>query len=315
MKNKVSTIALLSVTSFLLFVLGFYSFAWFSNAMKSGDVGFTTGTLAAFKVEIAKIIHPESDDGTPVVITEDDRKFYPCDHENLRIEYESVPETNANGYTVNLEKMTFGIIDNVALLKPDNVVYLKVEIPKKDGDTVNIKLNYNLDADGNFVDIYRTVTEDDVTYQEKLTNDYKVNDENGDTVGIIEAFQSLDSLNLENNCFLRYSLCVSNNSYKENELAGLTYLGIDGEAADEDSLNHYKFNGLPDSDGDGDADDSITVVNSELESAGDNYYIYVRIEPNLNMFVRSIEYISSVMPCYIYFKIQATFEIHDGGAE
>lgn len=46
----------------------------------------------------------------------------------MQIEVDSLPVQNGESYTVALEQMTFGIIDNIALLKPDNVVYLRLTV-------------------------------------------------------------------------------------------------------------------------------------------------------------------------------------------
>lgn len=300
-KTKIASFAVLTVISVLLFSIGFYSFAWFVDRFNSGKVGFGAGELEDNVLEIAKIIHEEGATGE---LDESMREYYLCD--NMQIEYDSLPTENGDSYIVTLDQMSFGFIDNVALLKPDNIVYFRFTVPKNEGDSVDLKFYYNTDADGNFVDIYRSIYDTDgetVLGQEKVTDTDVL--EGG--TGIIDAFQNaeIDGENLD--CFLKFAVCVSNESYEATELSGLEYYGVDGAVANEESDTYYRFNDF------NSTSESVTVVNENIEYAEEFYYVYIRVEPNLSVFGRSIEYISTIMPCYVYFKVNAFFEVHEGG--
>lgn len=299
-KTKIASFAMLTVISVLLFSIGFYSFAWFMERFQSGNVGFEAGKLDDSVLEIAKIIHEEGVSGE---LDESKRQYYPCD--DMKIEYGSLPTETEDGYTVTLDKMSFGFIDNVALLKPDNVVYFRFTVPKVEGDRVDFKFYYNPDEDGNFVDIYKSIYAADgetVLGQEKVLE----TDVLEDGSGIIEAFQNAEIDGEDIDCFLKFAACVSNQSYDATELSGLEYYGVGGAVANEDSDTYYRFNDFSST------SEPITLVNEDIDSAGEFYYVYIRVEPNLSVFGRSIEYISTIMPCYVYFKVNAFFEIYKG---
>ena len=291
-----STLSLFTLCA-LLFVLGFSSYAWFSNLRLSGDIGFTSGEMDDNLLHIAKVVHPS--DNT-VEISESLRSYKLC--ENMQIEHDSLPTQNGDAYTVSIEQMSFGIIDNVALLKPDNVVYLRLSVPKTNGNSVKLKLSYNVGEDGYFADMYENVYADDgetVTEQRKITP----TDTLTDGTMILDSFHSVEGESGANDCFLRYSLLLSNEDIPATELHNMTFIGSDGTAADDSKGNYYKFNGT---------DAPILLKNDDVASAGDYYYVYMKIEPNLGVFGYSIEYISEVMPCYVYFRMQAYFEIYQG---
>lgn len=299
-KNKIISLIMLAVASVLLFTAGFYSLAWFSDVFSSGNVGFGAGKLGDNTLEIARIIHPSNTTNMP---EESARRYYPC--ENMQIEADSLPVQNGESYTVALEQMTFGIIDNIALLKPDNVVYLRLTVPKENGNTVSLKLYYNFDADGNFVDIYRNEYDTDgetVLGQVKITEA----DTLEDGTGVLEAFQGVEAAEAADDCFLKYAVLLSNESYEATELSSLEFYGEGGEVASDESDTYYRFNKFDD------ASEGIILVNEDIASAEDNYYVYVRVEPNLSVFGHSIEYISTIMPCNVYFKVKASFDIYEG---
>jgi hypothetical protein len=111
---------------------------------------------------------------------------------------------------------------------------------------------------------------------------------------------------MANDCYLSFSLLVSNEEIAATELAEREFLGADGKPAGKGAGSFYRVNDYTaESEG-------ITVKNEELETAGDFYYVYVCIEPNLAVFGYSIEYISSIMPCYLFFKVNADFTVYMG---
>jgi hypothetical protein len=297
LKNKIATVLLLSLISLILFALGFYSFAWLSKTFKSGEIGFTAGELDGCELEIAKIVPPA--DNT-VAVDESMREYTPC--ENMYIDSESLPLQNGDGYTISLEQMTLGFIDNVVLLRPDNIVYFRLSVPKENGKNLNLKLFYDTHEDGNFVEIYKNkydVDGETVKAQEKVQKTDTI--ENSETP-ILDAFQSVESEDIAGDCFLKYSVLLSNEKYEASELSTLSFFGKGVAEVTEDADTSFRFN---DPEG-----DYISLVNEEIESAGEFYYVYIKVEPNLSVFSYSIEYISGIMPCYVYFRVKASFEIY-----
>ena len=294
--RKVTSIVILVAVSLILFVTGFYSFAWFADIKNSGKFGFGAGTMGDNVLEIAKVVHQ---DDSAESITENNRQYYPCS--DLQIEAGSLPEASGEFYSIALNKMSFGLIDSIAFLKPDNVVYFRLTVPKKNGNTVKLKFEYNSDEEGVFVEMYRNVYDTNGSIvQQKVTDSDKY--EYDETMSMVDAFQSAESDGDKKDCFIKYSVCISNESYEASKLYSLEFYGVNSQVANEDSDTHYRFN----------SSDIVTLKNDKIDEAEEFYYIYIRVEPNLDVFGRSIEYISSIMPCYTYFKVKAHFEIYEG---
>ena len=261
-----STVAfLLSLT--ILFSATTVSFAWFVNFFRSNDINFNSGKIQDNDLYIAKVHHNDS--------VESARSYEKC--ENYKIEHNSLPKAIEGGelYQIDINNLSFGTIDNVAMLKPENIVYFRIDVPKESGENVHIAFNHGGEEDSTFIDLYYNEYDDD---GETVLGQKQVSDT------IINQMQSLeDTLG----CFIRYSAIVSNTLVAASDLNTLTF------------NTFYSVN----------SDNSFSLVNEDIENAGEHYYIYIRVEPDLNVFSHSIEYISNIMPCHIYFNIKAEFEI------
>jgi hypothetical protein len=268
-KNKIYSTIAFALSVVLLFTCCTVSFAWLVDYFRSGDVGFTAGSLEGSILEIAKVKHSQD----PNQATEDQRGYELC--ENLKIEESSLPVANGNALSIELEKLSFGMIDNVAMLKPENIVYFRLSIPKKNGPNVTLSLGYN-DEDESFIELYENVYDGDtVTGQKRVEDD--------------ELISSLIALETNQKaCYINYSVCLSNKKIDANKLSK--------EITFEDS---YKVN----------ANSTISLTNDDIANAGDYYYVYVKVEPNLDLISHSIEHISQYMPCYVYYKIKAEVEV------
>lgn len=248
----------------LLFMTITVSYAWFANYFESNEIGFAAGTLDDNILEIAKVSTHYG--------TEEDRKYTEC--KDYKIEHESLPEVNGDNYKVDFTKFSYGVIDNVSMLKPENVVYFRLSIPKTNGNTVAVKFSY---SDETFIDLYRNIY-----------------DENDNVIGQTQIVDENTIKNLQNietyldQSYLKYSAIMSNTKVEANELHTLAFT----EYVDFNSGISFEF------------------VNENIAAADDYYYVYIKVEPNLNVFSYSIEYISDIMPCYIYYKIKAEIEIH-----
>ena len=290
-KNRIFTLVALTLTLTVVFLTAFYSFAWLAQKLSSGNIGFTAGVLDDCTLHIAKVIH----DGNTTP-EESSREYFPC--EGSVIEGESVPTQNGDYYTVSLEKLSFGIIDNIALPKPENVVYLRFTVPKESGKNVKLRLYYDYEDDY-FAEMYKNEYEDDgetVRAQKKITDDDTLS--NG--VKILENFHAVESEEMANDCYLKYSVAVSNDSVDADKLCNMQFYGTDGQLATLDTNNHYRLN----------TDISATLTHDDIESAGEFFYVYIKVEPNLSVFAHSIEFIAEIMPCYVYFRVNADFEIY-----
>ena len=265
-KNKIYSTIAFALSVVLLFTCCTVSFAWLVDYFRSGDVGFTAGSLDGSILEIAKVTHSSDPDQA----TEEQRAYELC--ENLKIEESSLPVANGNAFSIELEKLSFGMIDNVAMLKPENIVYLRLSVPKKNGPSVTLSLGY---SDASFIELYENVYEGDtVTGQSKV--------ENGELISSIISLETERSA-----CYINYSVYLSNEDIAATELSGVSF------------ENSYKMN----------ENSIISLTNDDIASAGEYYYVYVKVEPNLELLSHSIEYISQYMPCYVYYKIKAEVEV------
>ncbi len=56
--------------------------------------------------------------------------------------------------------LAFGVVDNLSHHKPENVIYLRLAIPRAVGNVVEFKLSYfNYDA-GTYIDLYKNGVND-----------------------------------------------------------------------------------------------------------------------------------------------------------
>ena len=266
--KKISENQIYSTVAFLLSIVMLFtattvSVAWFVDYLRSGNIGFNTGDLGDNILWIANVYNSAPD--------ESNRTYEKC--LKYEIEADSRPDYDGELYHIDINKLSFGMIDNVAMLKPENIVYFRLDIPKASGANVNIAFNH---GDEPFIELY-----------------YNEYDEDGETVigqkhadeAIVEQMQSLEETL---GCYIRYSAIVSNTEVAATELNALSF----------DTYHNVN------------STNSFSLVNEDIENAGEYYYVYIRVEPNLNVFSHSIEYISNIMPCHIYFKIRAEFEIH-----
>lgn len=297
-KKVISLVTLITV-SLLLFVTGFYSLAWFADILHSGNLGFGAGTLDDNELKIARVVRQP---GVIEVPTESMRSYDLCD--DMHIEHDSLPESNGDAYTISMDKMTFGLIDNIALLNPENIVYFRLAVPKRNGNTVKVKFYYDVDADGNFVDLYQNGVDAEGNPVQVAVTDNDMFD--ADTT-VRDAFQNIQKTSTEGDSFLRFSVHVSNVDYDATVLHTLDFYGEDGKVANADSNTYFRFASFDES------SDSVTVVNENMDEVEDFYYVYVRVEPDLSVFGQAVEYITSIMPCYSYFKVKACFEVYEGG--
>lgn len=291
---------LLLSLSFLLLTLSVYgSLAWLSGKHPSALLGLGAGSLPENTLHVALLTRIDPD--TPP--TEDMRTYQPC--EGGRFLADHYPTAAGDTYTVELSDLSLGIIDNVVLVKPENRVFLRLTVPKESGDTVDVKLYYGAYEDGYFAELYKNVYADDgetVLGQAKVTaSDTLPTGEN-----ILESFHAVEGEDMANDCYLSFSLLVSNEEIAASELAARDFYGADGQPAGEGTGSFYRVNDYTA------ASEGITVRNENIGEAGDFYYVYVCIEPNLAVFGYSIEYISGIMPCYLFFKLNAAFTVYGG---
>ena len=125
-----------------------------------------------------------------------------------------------------------------------------------------------------------------------------------ETTSLLDAFSGVEGE--AGDCFLKYSVLLSNEEIDADKLADQTFYGADGNAVTEDEGVFYKFSDHSDS------SEPIILTNEDYDAVTDHYYLYIRVAPNLSVFAYAVEYISTVMPCHVYFNVKAYFEVEGG---
>ena len=300
---------LLLVLSGVLLALSVYaSLAWLSAQYPSGSFGFGSGKLPENTLQVAILTRTDP----TVEPTEDMRTYYPCEGGSFLADHFPTINDDGETYAVELSDLSFGIIDNVARIKPENRIFLCLKVPKENGDTVDVKLYYGYYGDpenGYFADIYRNTYDEETG--EALPEKVRVDEDETvtsaeDSPTILDCFHAVEGEDVANDCYLSFSLLVTNEEIPADELAGHTFYGANGQPAGEGEGSFYKVNAYT-AEGEG-----ITVKNEAYAEAEGFYYVYVCIEPNLAVFGYSIEYISGIMPCYLFFKVNAAFTVYQG---
>ena len=249
------------------------TYAWLVNYVSSGNFGYQAGELPPYTLEIARIPY-SAEEGQRV---ETERKYFSCSNYHI--------ETNENGTNhldVKIENMSFGTIDNVAQLKPENIVYLRLTVPKECGQKISVSLYYSSEK---FIRLYKKIEDE----SENVTTS-EVTDSGGSTPiqDIIKVEETAGS------SYLLYDAVISDAAWKAEEIAeNITF------AVAEKDYNRF----LPKTE-----TGEVTSKTLSYDGNAENYYVYIKVIPNLSVFAYSIEYLTAYMPCFMYFSIGASFD-------
>ena len=272
-RKKLTYTAILLVV-LLVVQLSALTYAWLANFVSGNNLGFNASELPPYTLELAKISH--ADDGKN---DETERSFVTCKNKKI--------ETDESGVHLEatLANMSFGTIDNVAQLKPENVVYLRLTVPKSCGDTVTVSFYYVNDENKSFITLYKKIVDEKTgaISAEQVKED--------EEIAINNSLVALEST--LNDSFLLFDAKVSNTAYAATEIAkNVEFL--------QDESAYKRFSAT--------APQQIAVTNTDFDSAAENYYVYVKVIPNLSVFGYSIEHLSAYMPCFMFFNVGASFD-------
>ncbi len=257
----------------LTFSLVTSSVAWFSVVRSSGNLGFNAGAQGSLVMHIGTV----AVDGE-----ESERSFALCTDNRVGI---SPPVASDSLYSIKLSDMSFGTIDNLSRLKPENIVYLRLTVPKNNGTRVDMSLK-TVDGSGSyFFDVYRNIISAD---GESIAGQEKLDASNASDKAVLDGLQAIRDT--EGESFLEFSYAFSETSY--NQIT---------ESAALDFSDTVQF----------DTEGVVTANCPEevVSNASDNYYLYIKITPNLNAFAYSIEYLTPLMPCFVLFNVGVEFDV------
>ena len=248
------------------------TYAWLVNYVSSGNFGYQAGELPPYTLEIARIPY-HAEEGQRV---EEYRGYEECP--KYRIEMNE----DKSHLAVAIENMSFGTIDNVAQLKPENIVYLRLTVPKKCGKKISVSLYYSSEK---FIRLYKKIEDE----SENVTTS-EVTDSGGSTPiqDIIKVEEAAGS------SYLLYDAVISDAAWKAEEIAeNITF------AVAEKDYNRF----LPKTE-----TGEVSSKTLSYDGNAENYYVYIKVIPNLSVFGYSIEHLTTYMPCFMYFSIGASFD-------
>ncbi len=268
----------------LVLSLSCVSYAWIILQRSSGRFGFKTGELSNTLVELATV---ESG------MSESERAYKTLTAPKLDLDAPSAGQDGS--FEMFLSDMSFGSIDNLTLHKAENIVYLRISVPKSMGSNVKIKLSHYNGDDAYYFDIYKNILDAAGTAlgtQEKVSDSTML-----DALLAVSEGGAANALPSEK--YLRFSCAVSDVAYQANE--------IEAASKTEGGLSFGEYTDVVLE------KDGVTITPTELVSpesvSGESYYIYIRLEPNLHAFAQSVEHIATIMPCFMLFRIKLEFEI------
>ncbi len=287
---------LLTVTALFL-VLSITIAAWFAT-VNSTEIGFNTGDVQSEMKLWVATVDTYTSSGTSVRPDESSRKFsttyenyYPIAGTTLRNDKEIVDNVNAEKAgtltTTTLENYTFGLIDNLLDIRPDNITYLKIEVPESI-NTIRFNIHYDEDAYNarNHVILFKESAATDKKWEEVVDN--PEDDPNATPV--------TDFLNIESNpdgttdsskhlCYLQFSYATSSQDLEANAIAG----------ADLSFGEWYYFNDFELK--------TATFKDDDINQDNKCRYLYIKITPNFAAIG-----LSGIMNSLAYFDVEAEFE-------
>ena len=259
-------------------------YAWYCYVYSSPKSVIKTGNSADVYIEQSYCTEYLKQDGT---VERYEYHFVP-----VSITPDSKRPTGDDAAIVNFDHFNFGSVINVHSLKPSNYVYLSIRIPTATGGDVDFAFSYNLeDSEGNdfpdgrfsFYSGTRVYDEDgnatiNFTYLPRATN--------------TELYGGLDTIE-GTMPFIEYAYAFSDEEVQDQaQLEGLTYI------TGPNSTTKYTV-----------SDTTLIHAEHDVDEDADYYYLYVRMIPNLDAFVESLEFISTYMPCLIDFNLKLTIDI------
>ena len=255
-------------------------YAWYCYVYSSPRSVIKTGNSADVYIEQSYCIEHLKQDGT---VESYEYHFVP-----VSITPDSKRPTGEDATTVNFDHFNFGSVINVHSLKPSNYVYLSIRIPTATGGDVDFGFSYNTkDSEGNDFPDGRFSFYSGVRNQEIINFTYLPKAENADVYAGLDLIE--DTMP-----FIEYAYAFSDEKVESQAaLESLSYV------TGPNSTTKYTVS----------KDATLISTEHDINEENDYYYMYVRMIPNLDAFVESLDYISTYMPCLIDFNLKLTIDI------
>ncbi len=200
-----------------------------------------------------------------------------------------VEDENGDPFALNVNDLQFGTLTNLYFLESDNVVFYAVKIPASMGTVVNAAISYGAyDASGNL----------SVTFG----NHFKIYDKDGtteytdDTVVNMTAIRALETK--YGGTFVSYS-CVTSATAPTSSMKFDDLNGLFSDAQVHPVATLTKESGAttytP-------APAAEQTYNAPTGTTTD-YYLYIKLQPNMEMYKYFIDYLYAHMPFYLSYQV------------
>lgn len=261
------------------------SYAWYSPAEELGtplsfSAGDTGGLLALTKLKV-------SDDDAPTLTLTQNLEF---------LSNETFEETETVGNKTSLI-LNFGTIDDLGYLKNSNVVYYCLTIPVASGTTTLLNLSYDTTSfsiasdegdpqrlEGYYFNLYEDAESGGYTLLDEALHASARNEESFDP----NADKGIRT-------FLSYSCAVSDKAPETidaNYLLGLFATAQSGVNSLDHPISQPDF--IPTS-------DTNCISLTAPEGTTQNYYVYIKIYPDLDNYHELAQLLMDHMPFYVAF--------------
>lgn len=268
-KRMISVLALLFYVLFLSLVS--ISLAWFCGA-KIIDPNILFSAGAPEEYDIYKIV---------------------CENDSSVHTVTEVDTVGTDGFSVS--DLQLGKISNLSVLEHSNYIYYAIRIPKTDGEKVSLGVGYgDLDSDGKHFKIF--VPSKDLNGEIEYEANGSIKTIPFENQAALEEIENIETDNSATFICCAYALS-DKSPYDYQNIDELEALFSDKEAVGLDSLDE-----------DGEIiPDELTMELSSV--AGDYYYAYIKLEPNVSLYKHFIEYLWNNMPFFLAYEIRVTLNV------
>ncbi len=284
---------IMTVISFVLVLLSAaaLSLAWFSNYREIGaGLDFSAGDVGTF--EVYRLQYQDDADGSLSPNSSVDK---PIDHIGDAVGTQMA--------SMDISKLQFGKINNLSTLENSNYIYYAVKIPKTMGGSVEMSVAFDSSDQKRHFKIYVPVV-DGTSNQTDSSGNIVVEEYTNETdLSEIETIEKPSEPNIEERCtFVSYSYAFSAKAPTEYQSVS----DMDGLFADAGTpypLSPIDQNGMPQY--------KSTDTFNLSDISGEYYYVYIKLQPNLDIYAGFIDYLWDNMPFCLSYNIRVYFTVRE----
>ncbi|MCQ2413308.1 MAG: hypothetical protein MJ082_00735 [Clostridia bacterium] len=283
----------------ILCLLSGSTYAWFcSFRSPDGFLTFTTGSVYYPPLDAwtFRTYEESSENAAGEWVKQTDVAKDPDDG-SRKIGEVTVVGNDETGYTFDLSELQFGTIDNLLTVKKDNTIYFRIKIDRaRFGDSCRLEAGTRETEGENdfpFV-LYDGSKAKSTGYYTKIDS---TDTENGGQKAYLALRNFLEGTEGEApSPLLIFDYFVSTEEYEPDDIEDLLH-PASGEPLEMSAMPM----------------EGADIVNTDTEA--ETYYIYLRITPSLDAFVKISKEFYHYMPCIILYDARITFSATVGITE